>query len=222
MAHRPLERAEGVMSSLSTKDHQDHGMAQPSHSLSIKRGTRYEGQPRLAPPNVSSASSQPGFNRNETASSNKEGGLKGLSRMNEKSSCPVLRGRDGGNAILLLDGKTQIAIEYAYRHHHDYQAVLWAHAQTRDTLISSYVTIAELLFLPEQAAQDQAITIQAVKNWLQRERDWLLILDNADDLAMVRDFVPPAISYLVFATLVPKCYNPSNQTTLMRGAFYGK
>jgi len=26
--------------------------------------------------------------------------------MNEKSSCPVLRGRDGGNTILLLDKNT--------------------------------------------------------------------------------------------------------------------
>ena len=33
----------------------------------------------------------------------KKGRQKGLSRMNEKSSCPVLRGRDDGNIILLLD-----------------------------------------------------------------------------------------------------------------------
>ena len=45
-------------------------------------------------------------------------------------------------------GKTQIAIEYAHRYRHDYQAVLWARADTREALISGYVAIAHLLNLP--------------------------------------------------------------------------
>src|SRR5712692_7966993 len=90
-------------------------------------------------------------------------------------------------------GKTQIAVEYAYRFHQDYQVVLWARAETTEALTSSYVTIASLLNLPEQEVQEQAITVQAVKAWLQTHSGWLLILDNADDLALVPAFLPPAL-----------------------------
>ncbi len=90
-------------------------------------------------------------------------------------------------------GKTQIAVEYAYRFHKDYQIVLWARAETTEALTSSYVMIATLLNLPEQKEQEQEITVQAVKTWLQTHSGWLLILDNADDLSLVPAFLPPAL-----------------------------
>ncbi len=87
-------------------------------------------------------------------------------------------------------GKTQTAIEYAYRSRSKYQAVLWARADTRENLVQKYVDIALLLGLPEQRQQDQTRIVEAVKRWLREHRGWLLILDNADDLGMVRDFLP--------------------------------
>jgi tetratricopeptide (TPR) repeat protein len=90
-------------------------------------------------------------------------------------------------------GKTQLALEYAYRYHQDYIAVLWAHAENTQELISSYVAIASLLRLPERDVKEQNIAVQAVKIWLQTHRDWLLILDNADDLALLPEFLPPVL-----------------------------
>lgn len=90
-------------------------------------------------------------------------------------------------------GKTQIAIEYAYRHRSDYEAVLWVLSDTRESLVSGYITLAKLLGLPEKEAQDQQIIIQAVILWLQTHGSWLLILDNADDLMMVREFIPTRV-----------------------------
>ncbi len=98
-------------------------------------------------------------------------------------------------------GKTQAAMEYAYRYRDEYQHVLWVQANTRETLTSSYVTLAGLLNLPEQGAQDQSLTIQAVKNWLEQHDRWLLIFDNADDLSMVDEFVPAGRSgHILFTT----------------------
>jgi tetratricopeptide (TPR) repeat protein len=91
-------------------------------------------------------------------------------------------------------GKTQIAVEYGYRFRQDYQAVLWARAETREVLISSYVALASLLKLRDRDAQDQQITVRAVKEWLQTYREWLLILDNADELSLLPEFLPPAPS----------------------------
>jgi hypothetical protein len=87
-------------------------------------------------------------------------------------------------------GKTNIAVEYAYRHEPDYRAVLWVNAATRETVIADYVTLAAQLQLPEKEAPDQTITVAAVKDWLENTSDWLLIFDNADDLALVEDFLP--------------------------------
>src|SRR5579883_586615 len=44
-------------------------------------------------------------------------------------------------------GKTQIAIEYAYRYYQEYEAVLWARADTHEDLISSFLAIATRLSL---------------------------------------------------------------------------
>src|SRR5205823_2267410 len=84
----------------------------------------------------------------------------------------------------------QTAIEYAYRHREDYTAMLWVTAATRDLLISSFVTLAALLYLPEHDATDQTLTVEAVKRWLTTHDGWLLILDNADDPTMVAEFLP--------------------------------
>ena len=89
-------------------------------------------------------------------------------------------------------GKTQIAVEYAYRFRQNYQVVLWARAETREALISSYVVLANLLKLRDRDAQDQQIIVRAVKEWLQIHREWLLILDNADELSLLPEFLPPA------------------------------
>jgi tetratricopeptide (TPR) repeat protein len=87
-------------------------------------------------------------------------------------------------------GKTQTAVEYAYRYRDAYQFVLWVQANTSETLLSNFVTLAGLLKLPEQDAQEQQIVVQALKQWFEMHSGWLLIFDNADDLAMIQDYLP--------------------------------
>ena len=48
-------------------------------------------------------------------------------------------------------GKTQIAIEYAYRHRADHDAVLWVTADTEASLGSGFADLARVLGLPELA-----------------------------------------------------------------------
>ncbi len=90
-------------------------------------------------------------------------------------------------------GKTQLAVHYAYRYGSDYTAVLWARTENQEALITSYSDLATLLKLPERDAQDQQLTIQAVKSWLHTHSNWLLILDNADDLDLLLPFLPPPL-----------------------------
>jgi len=97
-------------------------------------------------------------------------------------------------------GKTQIALEYAYRYRDDYRAVLWARAGTPEELATDFVAIAQLLNLSEKDAQDQSLVINAVKRWFETNSGWLLTLDNVDTLAMVRDYFPKSNSGHILLT----------------------
>lgn len=97
-------------------------------------------------------------------------------------------------------GKTQIAIEYAYRQRQDYQTILWTLAGNRESLVAGYITIAELLMLPERGAPEQMIVVRGVIRWLTTHNEWLLLLDNADDLAIVREFIPSAFNGHILLT----------------------
>jgi hypothetical protein len=87
-------------------------------------------------------------------------------------------------------GKTQTAIEYAHRHLAEYANVFWTTANSQKSLVSGYATIVRLLKLSDADTQDQTMAVEAVKRWLTSQRGWLLILDNVDDLGIVRAFIP--------------------------------
>jgi len=87
-------------------------------------------------------------------------------------------------------GKTQTAVEYAYRHQDEYQAVFWVSAVDDTTLREGFVEIARLLGLPQAREADQSLAVQAVKVWLEREGGWLLLLDNADEPKAIKPFLP--------------------------------
>jgi hypothetical protein len=104
----------------------------------------------------------------------------------DKATAPIQQAIRGLCGI----GKTQCALEYAYRYRDNYQAVFWTNANSEKALVAGFVTIADLLQLPEKDAQNQNIAIIAVKHWLETNTGWLLILDNADDLKIVYPFLP--------------------------------
>jgi tetratricopeptide (TPR) repeat protein len=87
-------------------------------------------------------------------------------------------------------GKTQTAVEYAYRYEDNYDFIFWVKAESRESLNSDFVSIATLLDLPQKQEQEQNRIVEAVKRWFQDNIGWLLIFDNADDLAMVQGFLP--------------------------------
>jgi tetratricopeptide (TPR) repeat protein len=87
-------------------------------------------------------------------------------------------------------GKTQTAIEYAYRYRNDYNTIFWLKAESRETLLSDVLTLAQLLNLPQQPDNDQEQVVEMIKDWFQSHTGWLLIFDNANDLTMIRDFLP--------------------------------
>ena len=87
-------------------------------------------------------------------------------------------------------GKTQTALEYAYRHAQDYSALFWVHAETSESILASISAIAYTLNLPEKDEANQKVLVNAVSRWLNSHQHWLLIVDNVDDLSLIKQFFP--------------------------------
>nr|BBH86115.1 tetratricopeptide repeat protein [Thermosporothrix sp. COM3] len=86
-------------------------------------------------------------------------------------------------------GKTQLALEYAYRFFSEYTALFWLQAESEESLRASLLSVAELLDVGENQAQEAIL--DAVFNWLQVHPGWLLILDNVEDRTTVERFFSP-------------------------------
>ncbi len=97
-------------------------------------------------------------------------------------------------------GKTQVALEYAYRHGLEYSAVLWIEAETSERVMSSILRIAETLQLPVQQEADHQRVAAAVQRWLSTHSQWLLIWDNLEDLELLQRFLPSARQGAVLIT----------------------
>lgn len=112
-------------------------------------------------------------------------------------------------------GKTQTAIEYAYRYREDYQVVCWVRAETSELLIADFTSLADTLGLPEKKDQNQSRIVAAVKRWLSQQHNWLLVLDNVEDLRVVSDFLPETISgHLLLTTRIQSTGQVAQQIRL--------
>ena len=87
-------------------------------------------------------------------------------------------------------GKTQTALEYAYRHLNDYTHIFWVKAEQPDELMADYAAIAASLQIPGYQQAEQPAVAKVFQRWLASQDGWLLILDNADDVAMVKPWLP--------------------------------
>lgn len=87
-------------------------------------------------------------------------------------------------------GKTQIALEYIYRYAHQYAAIFWIAAETQESLLSSFASVADLLNPSEKPAGNHCHVITSVQSWFHAHRNWLLVFDNVEDFGIVKPFLP--------------------------------
>ena len=97
-------------------------------------------------------------------------------------------------------GKTQTALEYAYRHQAEYNHVFWVRAEQETELITGYVALAKALQIPGHQQEDQQAIAALMKQWLAKNDRWLLVLDNADDLRQLRPYLPTTSGHILLTT----------------------
>jgi len=103
-------------------------------------------------------------------------------------------------------GKTQVAVSYMFSRKECFQAVFWLQADQSCKLDDAFKKIATQLGL--EASDDTIVNRERVHTWLSRpnipeelhgnqkegpklkKASWLMIFDNAEDLALLKDYFP--------------------------------
>lgn len=88
-------------------------------------------------------------------------------------------------------GKTQIAIEYVHRYRNCYQDIYWIHAADQAALLADFNDIGQKTGclvgktdLPPMEAAKHVLSL------LQMQDNWLLIMDNLDDVTVAHELLP--------------------------------
>jgi len=92
-------------------------------------------------------------------------------------------------------GKTQLALEYAYRHAKDYELVWWVRSEKSEELAADYAALAPKIGIEE--ARDQEATGKAVWDWLSHATAWLLVFDNAPNAEAIKRYTPQAGGHVI-------------------------
>ncbi|KAJ8130566.1 hypothetical protein O1611_g3068 [Lasiodiplodia mahajangana] len=94
-------------------------------------------------------------------------------------------------------GKTQVALEFAYRYSEDYEAIFWIAAETeakvRESLFSH---VRAVMGTPEDTPQQDTVLIKTFQRWLMtasiqsRLVRWLIVFDNIEDEQVIERLWP--------------------------------
>ncbi|GAA4236103.1 hypothetical protein GCM10022254_44930 [Actinomadura meridiana] len=100
-------------------------------------------------------------------------------------------------------GKTQMAVEYAYRYRAEYDLVWWIPADQPVLVRSSLASLAPKLNLPPAAVSGVDDASRAVLDALRRGEpyaNWLLIFDNADEPEELTDILPQGPGHVLITS----------------------
>ena len=87
-------------------------------------------------------------------------------------------------------GKTQLALEYARRHVHDYAVVWWLRAENPVELAADYAALGRALELRVEHLPDMRQAVEMVRSRLSKQGGWLLVFDGAAGPETVQPYLP--------------------------------
>ena len=85
-------------------------------------------------------------------------------------------------------GKTQTALAYVHTLKQNYHSIFWISGVTQATLLSGF----EQIRIETRCAVElnPTETAKLVIKWLQEQTNWLLVIDNLDDISVIEGFLP--------------------------------
>ncbi|MEJ3748666.1 FxSxx-COOH system tetratricopeptide repeat protein [Actinomycetes bacterium KLBMP 9797] len=156
----------------------------PSLSVDVTPGARRPLRPRRADETGLIWGGVPIRNRNFTGRDIMLERLEDALRSSSKASVlpQTLHGMGGV-------GKTQLVVEYVYRHIDQYDLIWWIAAEQPSSVLSSLTALADRLGLAttEDRQQNARIVLDALAGG---DLTWLLVYDNADDPDTLDQYLP--------------------------------
>jgi hypothetical protein len=86
-------------------------------------------------------------------------------------------------------GKSQLALTYAYRNKEAYHAIFWISGRSKESLLSGFKEIGNLVNCANVGLDQEGIA-RAVLKWFRGQENWLLVIDNVNDITDIEDFLP--------------------------------
>src|SRR5215472_16920143 len=87
-------------------------------------------------------------------------------------------------------GKTQCALEYVYANRTTYERIYWISAVNQSSLISDYQKIANMSDITVSQNANPLEIAQAVLVWLRTKQNWLIVIDNLDEISVIDGLLP--------------------------------
>ncbi|PFR04433.1 hypothetical protein COK31_11235 [Bacillus cereus] len=122
--------------------------------------------------------------------------LKNLEKALSSQDIAVIQAISGLGGV----GKTQLALEFCYQKKEEYDVIYWINAENISSIIGSYEELASILKLPIKDKQNNSITLETIKQWMQTNSNWLIIFDNLTDEEILRSFLPNVFEGKVIVT----------------------
>jgi tetratricopeptide (TPR) repeat protein len=90
-------------------------------------------------------------------------------------------------------GKTQLAIEYAHRNRDSYHGIYWISGVEEASLLSGFQDVAKITGCIDTSL-NPADVATGVLSWLREQDNWLLFIDNLDNVSVVDGYLPEMVS----------------------------
>lgn len=104
--------------------------------------------------------------------------------------------RDGRIGVVAIQGqfgvgKTQLAVEYANRHAHEYDLVWWVRCDDAEAAHGAMADLAARVGVAQEADGGNYAELFDMLRRRQRFARWLLIFDNVDEPGSIKGLIPP-------------------------------
>ena len=100
-------------------------------------------------------------------------------------------------------GKTQIALQYAYRNADKYPNLVWfINAESESSLLVSYLNLVDKLgiILTDEEKKNKDAWVKRVLKKLEETAGYLLIYDNAENQDMVKSYLPQSGGHILITS----------------------
>ena len=99
-------------------------------------------------------------------------------------------------------GKSQLALEYAYRHEKEYEMVYWIRSESIELIKTDLRMLGLEMGIHEDFLKEDKV-IPTMRSALEKKKGWLLVFDNAEDPDLLAKVMPQQGGHIIVTSRNP-------------------